>query len=171
MSEVNLPLLMSVSTYTFTRCGLLSASFPNVERNETGGFYNNANLSVVSFPACSYVGQSAFCSCGLVSAFFPKCSFVGTSAFAYCSSLEMISLPSCKNIYSYAFYSCKNLMSLYLLGSTVAPMASTGVFTSTPMVLSTLTGRFGSIFVPASLYSNYIRYSYWSSIAARFVSV
>jgi hypothetical protein len=60
-----------------------------------------------------------------------------------------------------------------LLGSSVATLGNTNVFSSTPISnYTTSTGGVrGSIYVPSSLYNTYITANNWSAYAARFVSM
>ena len=173
---------------------LVKASFPACAEIHACAFQSCASLSEISFPACTKITASAFKDCGfLTSAVFPLCEMVTYSVFQYCYSLSQIvlpvcasigryafnycwdineaSLPSCTFIGSYAFSNCYNLMSLYLMGSTVCTIESS-VFNSTPIggyILHTYS--YGSVYVPASLYSQYISAQNWSSIIARIVSV
>ncbi len=104
----------------------------------------------------------------------PQLANIATQAFAYCSELSTISLPSASKFSTYAFRNCRKLLSVYLLGSYVASLqGGSTVFFSTPIAGYTAytNGAYGSIYVPASLYSTYIAASGWSYFAARFVSV
>jgi hypothetical protein len=52
------------------------------------------------------------------------------------------------------------------------PTLSTNVFDSTPIGgYSTSAGQYGSVYVPASLYNDFIVAENWSSISSRIVSV
>ena len=119
------------------------------------------------------MGNSAFYYCtNLTNINFPNCTSIGSYAFQYCSSLVSVSLPKCVNIYNYAFRSCRYLISLYLLGSSIVSLGGASVFNSTPIsTYSTSAGRYGSIFVPSSLYASYKTATYWSAFSSRFVSV
>ena len=72
-----------------------------------------------------------------------------------------------------AFLRCRSLLSLYLLGTLVKPLANINAFASTPISnYTTYTGGVnGSIYVPSSLYASYIAANNWSTYAARFVSM
>ena len=73
----------------------------------------------------------------------------------------------------YCFMRCYNLLSLYLLGSSVVSVANINVFSSTPMSNYTTStgGVYGKIYVPSSLYNSYITAATWRTISARIVSV
>ena len=75
-------------------------------------------------------------------------------------------------ISSYAFAYCYNLLSVYLLGSSI-PLITSTTFSSTPIAGYTTStdGVYGSIYVPASLYNDYISATNWSVYSARIVSV
>jgi hypothetical protein len=70
-------------------------------------------------------------------------------------------------IYSSAFASCSKLTNLTLRYSFVVTLSNINAFTKTPMSLSTLTGSFGSIYVPASLVSAYKVATNWATYADR----
>ena len=62
-------------------------------------------------------------------------------------------------------------MSLYLLGSSLVILSNKNAFSGTPMSLSTYTGSFGSIYVPASLLASYKAATNWTTYSKRFVGV
>jgi hypothetical protein len=83
----------------------------------------------------------------------------------------VISLPNAKTIGAYAFSSCIRLVSLYLMGSTVCSLAA-NAFANTPMTgYITEAWDYGHVYVPASLYNEYISAPQWSNISSRIVSV
>lgn len=96
----------------------------------------------------------------------PQCSIVNTLAFAYCDNLEEIKMLKCNNIDNYAFMSCYSLSALYLLNSNVCSMG-TAIFMSTPILLSSYLGYYGSIYVPESLVNTYKNNVQWSYYADR----
>lgn len=134
-------------------------------------FYGCSALTTASFPDAVAIGNSAFQSCrNLISVYFPKVSTIAANAFTQCSSLSVVSFPNLESdgaIASSAFTNCSQLMSVYLLGSNVARIASTNVFTNTPLSKSTYTGSFGSIYVPVSLVETYKTTGWWPSYANR----
>ena len=130
---------------------MLEADFPILKTVYTGAFYNCTSLRSINMP---------------------QASVLQTYAFANCSALLEVSLPAMTNILSVAFSGCVNLISLYLMGSTRCVLSASTAFTSTPIGgYSDVAGRFGSIFVPASLYNAYITAASWSFFSSRFVSV
>ena len=93
-------------------------------------------------------------------------------AFSGCARLEAVSFPLASAIYPSAFLNCVNLISLYLMRPSMTTLSNTNAFTSTPIGgYSDEAGRFGSIFVPASLYAAYIANANWKAFSERFVSV
>lgn len=157
-------------------------------------FAYKINLTSVNFPACITIGSAAFSFCSrLTNANFPVCENIGSSAFANCSSLQYVNLPVCKFIYLSAFHDCTSLTEINLpvlssvygdlfrgctsltkvvLGySRVAPLGNISAFASTPMSVSTLTGSFGSIYVPASLVDAYKSATNWATYADRITAI
>ena len=158
-----------------------------------GRFAHCSSLQTVSFPKVQTIHSTAFYQCSYLTSFIgPSVLTVGGSyrtsrstykgktyrfsiyagAFAYCYRLSLVSLPQVTAISTYAFYRCYNLLSLYLLGSSI-PILSATAFYSTPISTYTTStgGVHGSIYVPASLYSSYIAAGGWSIYSERIVSV
>lgn len=101
------------------------------------------------------------------------CTFIGSSAFRNCYSLTTASFPALSDICASAFLYCYNLISLYLLGSSVVRLTTYSAFNSTPIAGYTTStgGVYGSIYVPSSLYATYITSTNWARFSSRFVSV
>lgn len=179
---------------------LEEANFQDCGTIEEYAFASCSSLKTVSFPSCSLIRANAFRNCvSLSETLFNSCTDIDANAFAGCISLPAINLPVCNNILGNAFSSCAalsvvrinseanarklsiadsafkgcvNLVSLYLMGSNVAYLGGSAAFSSTPIGgYSDVAGRFGSIFVPASLYNSYLTSGFWSRLASRFVSV
>jgi len=128
----------------------------------------------LSLPNCQTISNYAFASCtALTTVSFPVCTGIGSSAFQYCSKLTSANFPVCTYIGSFAFRNCYNLLSLYLMGSSLCSLAGTNAFNSTPISNYTTStgGVYGSIYVPASLYSSYITSTNWVAYSSRFVGV
>jgi hypothetical protein len=70
-----------------------------------------------------------------------------------------------------AFAYCSNLTNLTLYYPSVAKLSNTDAFYSTPMSKSTLTGSFGSIYVPASLVDAYKTADNWKYYADRITAI
>ena len=174
LTTISLPNCTSVGDYAFAYCSALTTiSLPKCTSLATFTFYSCPSLLSVSFPSCTTIGAYAFGNCtSLTTASFPNCTSVGGYAFSKCSALTTISLPKCASFGMYVFSSCYNLISLYLDQVSAVPTFSTGMFNSTPIsTYSTVAGRYGSIFVPSSLYSAFTTATSWSAYSARMVSV
>lgn len=139
-------------------------------------FYNciKTYISNSVITIMSDVKAGTFYNCVVIN---PVVSFSNTksiqsSAFYGCKSIPAVIFNNSQicSLYTYAFYGCSLLSSVYLLGSKVSLM-TTNVFTNTPMSNATYLGRFGSIYVPESMYSVYTTADYWSSYSSRFVSM
>ena len=137
-------------------------------------FSGCTKLTTVSFPVCKSIGTYAFNFCSsLITVNFPACTSIGDFAFRYCTSLTIASFPACTSIGGSAFQKCFTFISLYLLGSSVANLVNSNVFSSTPFTgyVSSTSGVWGSIYVQASLLETYKRAANWSYFRERFVGV
>ena len=166
--------VISIGDYAFySYQGLQEVSFPACTVIGNNAFLGCESLANISFSECLVIGNSAFSNCSsLTSISFPVCMSIGSTAFQACSSLTGVSFPACENIGNNAFSNCVTLLSLYLEASTVCTLGN-DVFTSTPIgdYTTATSGVYGSVYVPASLYDQYIVASNWSDISARIVSV
>ena len=202
LTNINFPECIDVSSAAFYGCNrLLTANFSKCASVATNAFGNCYSLASISFPVCTSIGVSAFQNCrSLTEAIFPSCTFIGSYAFSNCYSLIEAKFPSCTSIgdsafqncrslttalfnnsstaqgtiSTYAFRFCYNLLSLYLLASTLYQLSlSSTTFISTPIAGYTTStgGVYGSIFVLASLYDSYISSTNWSYFSERFVSL
>ncbi len=196
LSEVYLPNVSIISSYAFSNCmSLISLNLPKVTEIGSGAFSNCRGLSYASLPSVTRIGAYAFHYCNSMSFVYMPCvTYIGTEAFAFCHlldnvnlpnlstlqtsafnaclSLKTVTLPSVTFIGSYAFSACRNLLSLYLPGSSV-PVLSSWAFNYSPIGGSTAStgGVYGSIYVPASLYSTYISATNWSIYSSRIASM
>ena len=156
----------------------ISGTYTNNEVTMIGKYvFTECNyLESVSFASVGTVGISAFYKCSkLTEAILPTCRMLGQGTFYSCSALNKVVIKGNNSMYgigSEAFRSCSKLMSLYITGSNyVCPLSNNNAFTGTPMSLSTLTGSFGSIYVPSSLVSNFKAANNWSAYADRITSI
>lgn len=173
LPTVFFPTCTSIGNYAFYSCrSLTTVLFPNCTTIGGSAFNYCPRLTAVSFPNCTTIGSCAFYSCSsLATASFPACTSIGSSAFYGCVSLTTVSLPACTSIGNQAFRYCRLLISLYLMGSSVATLG-TSVFNSTPIGgYSASAGQYGSVFVPQSLLASYQAATNWASIANRIVGV
>lgn len=164
-----------ISSFTFHCCSALTtASFPSATSIGNSAFYSCTTLTTVNCPSVSSIANYVFYNCiALTTVNCPSTTRIGSYAFGVCRTLTTISFPSLTNISNYAFYNCYNLLSLYLLGSSIPSLNNINAFSNTPISTNTTStgGIYGSIFVPASLYSSYIAATNWSTYSARIVSV
>lgn len=164
-----------ISAYAFYSCAALTtASFPAATTIGSHAFYYCTALTTMSFPVATTISAYAFYSCtALTTVSFPAASTIGSYAFYSCRALTTASFPALTKILSsYAFRACYRLISLYLMGSSVVTLSQSNAFSSTPIGgYSTTAGQYGSVYVPASLYSSYIAAAQWSLISSRIVSV
>lgn len=169
------PYLSEVRSHAFLYCSLLtSVNLPQVTSIGDYAFRNCGDLTSIDLPLATTIGNSAFYSCkSLTSIDLPQATTIGSNAFCYCHSLASINLPQVTTIGSAAFRYCSILLSLYLLGSSVPTLSSIDAFNFTPISGNTAltSGVYGSIYVPASLYNDYLIASNWSVYSSRIVSV
>lgn len=190
------PECITINAYAFQNCRYLtSISFPKCSAIMQWAFVSCSYLKEALFPECIGVGYSAFSGCyDLKTATLPKCSVISSyafyncsslsavlvpavqivsgSAFYSCSMLSVISLPNCSFIANNAFNRCFRLVSVYLLGGLLCSLGGSNAFSSTPIRgYSSIAGQIGSVFVPASLLSNYQTAANWSFISSCLVGL
>ena len=164
----------TVPSSAFIGCGITNISFANCTSIGGYAFSNCRSLTTVSFPNVTVIGEYAFSYCNtLTSVYFPKVSSIGYECFWNCHMLSTISLPQIQTISTWVFERCYQLISLNLTGvSSVPTLGSSNVFSYTPIAgYSTSAGQYGSIYVPASLYNDFLAASVWSLFSSRIVSV
>lgn len=197
LSAASFENVTTIGDSAFAMCSSLrTANFPACTKISANAFANCSNLETVSFPACTEIGSSAFNNCStrlttisfpscvsvsdnafyfcrsLQTIDFPACKYVGSAAFSQCAKLSTASLPVCSWIRSSAFQNCANLVELYLTNVSDVTLLGNNALYGTPVGGSSATaGRYGSIFVPASLYDAFCSASQWSSVASLIVSV
>lgn len=150
-----------------------TVALPNIRHIPNETFKSCYALTIVSMPACTMVDDGAFQDCTALSSIsFRDATGISMSAFSGCTSLHDVYLPNCNAIYARAFQGCVNLTGLYLTGSNVCMLYSSDTFLSTPIGgYSDVAGQFGSVYVPASLLSDYQSARYWSDFASRIVGI
>ena len=126
------------------------------QRSLTEGTYDITNLDN---PA-SFVASYAFAyNMNIQTVNLPYATTVGDSAFYSCSSLSQVNLPVCSFIGNKAFYDT-NLTSLTLGSNSVVSLSGDNQFFPTDIL---------SIYVPGSLYSQYITNHKWISYSSHIV--
>lgn len=178
ISSISIPNVSTLGNWAFRFCSSLTEiDLPNVTNLGSNPFGSCISLSQVSIPKASAITQNAFNRCfALEYIYAPVASTIistnnSEGNFGYCSSLSWASFPNVDRIPSGCFKECIKLESLYLYGSRVASLLNVNAFINTPISNSALLGRFGSIYVPSSLYSSYRTATNWSVYSSRFVSV
>ena len=158
LTQVSLPVCSHIDTFAFRDCELLTqVSLPVCSLIDSYAFFWCSSLSQISLPVCSYIGMYAFKNCtNLNEVNLPVCSFIGSYAFNSCSSLSQVNLPVCSFIGTQAFYDT-NLTSLTLGSNSVVSLSGDDQFPPTDML---------SIYVPGSLYSQYITDPKWISYSS-----
>lgn len=166
---------LRIYNFAFNNCqSITTATFPSASIIGMSAFAYCISLTSISFPSATNINAFAFFSCTyLTEANFPLVQNMSSYAFSYCTRLSVASFPSLKAIASSAFYSCYNLLSLYLMGSSMVTLSNVSAFYATPISTYTTStgGVYGSIFVPTSLYNSYITATNWATYSARIVSV
>jgi len=174
LQEVSFPACIEIKYGGFMNCHKLkSAYFPSCTSVGSYAFNRCYSLRDVSLPECLEVGSNAFAQCSsLATIDLPKCAVIKDSAFNPCSKLQVASFPKCTEIGSSAFMNCSLFSSLYLLGSTVVNLKSISALRYTRFSTDLpVAQQDGIIYVPSSLYNDYIVAANWSNYASRFSSV
>ena len=180
LTNVNFVNCSEIGAQAFVGCkSLVNINFPNCITIGKSAFQSCSALISVDFPSCTAINEGVFENCyALTTASFPNCTSIGvnnlfaTSPFYGCSALTTVYAPICNIISASTFSKCYNLISLYLNSVSSVTTLQYDVFKSTPIGgYSASAGRYGSVFVPASLYNDFIVASYWSDIADRIVSI
>lgn len=174
LTTASFPVCTTVGSYAFESCyALTTISFPACVTIEAFAFQDCRSLSTIFFPSCMSIMNNAFAYCyALTTVSFPACTSIGNYVFQSCFSLTTAYFPACTTI-GMAFQFCRNLLSLYLLNSSVAALSNASAFKSTPISDYTTStgGVYGSIFVRASLLTAWQTATNWSLYSSRFVGL
>jgi len=145
-----MPLLAFSNGLVYGRTTTIDSTY-----RQTLGITSNQVVSV-SLPNCVSVGKSTFLEChSLKDVYLPNCEYLSNGAFYGANNMNGIDLPKCSFIGDYAFYWCNFSMSYIKLGYS-------GVCTLEGGNALNQTGALRSIYVPASLVSDYKVASIWS---------
>lgn len=163
IQTVNLPYATTVGSSAFFYCSsLIQVSLPMCSYIGRYAFWECVSLLQVNLPVCNKIDTFAFDGCTSLSQIsLPKCSYIGNYAFYSCSSLSQVDLPVCSFIGNQAFYDT-NLTSLTLGSNSVVSLSGDNQFPPTDML---------SIYVPGSLYSQYITNHKWISYSSYIMSL
>ena len=139
--------------------GVITVDVPNDgwdQKSMTEGTNIITNLD----NSASFVASYAFAyNMNIQTVNLPYATTVGDSAFYSCSSLSQVNLPVCSFIGNEAFYDT-NLTSLTLGSNSVVSLSGDNQFFPTDIL---------SIYVPGSLYSQYITNHKWISYSSHIV--
>ena len=176
LSSIDAPKTKTIEGYAFSQCfSLAKISFPSATSIGASAFYQCSAVSDVSLPEVTRIEAAAFFSCMSMSSInLPKLSSCASTAFMNCNHLQTFiagQAAAATTIYSGAFRGCVALESVYLLGASKASIQNSSVFYSSPIASSSYLGHFGSVFVPASLLSEYKSYGAWSYFSDRLVGL
>ena len=197
LQTVSFPAAKDISGFAFQGCAsLINVYAPSLAWVRGSVFSYCTALKSVSFPIASHIQASAFNSCSaLETVYIPSAQNISANAFVNCTALKSVDFPLVKSVYgsafrvcielsivsfsaslisisAVAFSTCRKLIELHLENVTSVPGLGANVFYSTPIGgYSTSAGRYGSIFVPASLYASFQTATNWASVSARMVSV
>ena len=196
LATVNLPALSSIGTNAFAYTGITEINLSLLSSIPTSCFYSCKSLTSVSLGTGNItLSQGAFLECSLLSE-ITNLSYVTNLGFGALqgTTLSEINLPNlatmstsgnnCMNnsqlqtvslsgtfgkIQKSAFANCPLLTSLYLLNTDAIIQlnsSAANVFNSSPLKPGGLDGVYGSIYVPATLYNNYLANASWAAIVA-----
>lgn len=187
----------SIGGFAFGYCSkLTSIEFKSCRSIGSSAFYECDNLKTVSIPVCTTIGERAFYGCNqlnsisfpevttimsyafiscfsLQSVVLPKCTILSSGVFQVCSALSYVQLDVCSTIGDAEFWNSHSLMTLRLLSTSVVTLisAASRVFNGTPILNSSYTGEFGSIYVPSELLSDYKNATNWVAVSDRITTL
>lgn len=173
LQEINLSLVTSIPYSCFIDCIALSkVSFgTNGITLSQGAFLNCSSLSeITNLSYVTNLGYGALQNTALSEVNLPNLSVMSASGnnFMNCENLQTVSLGGTfGSIRKSAFAGCTVLTSLYLLNAdAIIQLNSTAanVFNSSPLKPGGLNGVYGSIYVPAALYNDYLANASWAVI-------
>lgn len=121
------------------------------------------NNQVSCIPVCRFEGYKL-----LESVNFPHCKIIENQAFLDCTLLSIARFPECESIGELAFAACSNLTELDISQVTSIPTLSLHAFEESPLDTHT---KAVTIYIPSSLYSNFVADQNWGSYSSYFVGV
>lgn len=173
LTKAIFPKLSAIYSSTFASCkNLTTISFPAATTVGAYAFQSCANLTTASFPAATKVNSYAFKDCtNLTTVSLPAATVVGEYAFSNCTQLEYVYTKSLSEIKSHAFHlvdtasmsNLKNLSIYFDSSSVVTFVAATGGSYFFPL------GSYLKIYVPSSLYSQYLTADTWKAMYSSYL--
>lgn len=183
LATVDFPVCTIIGQNAFYNCSsLTSVKFPVCQEIGSNAFAGCTSLTSVNFSVCQKIGDNAFLSCSsLIQITLPSLKSFGyiggnifypaTAVFRDCTNLNEVNLPICEHLGYSMFYGCNNLMKLTLGYSSIVELHGQDTFVNTPILDSSYTGSFGSIYVPSSLVTQYRADSIWSFYSSRITAL
>jgi len=146
--------------------------FPLIQEAVSNALAYKTSLSSINFDSLISIAEGMFQNTMLTSVAFPSAQVIGIGPFYGCYSLTTAKFPMVSYIDDGAFEACEHLTSVWFMASSVVTTNNiSGIFYNTPIMDSTyLEGQYGSIVVPASLYSAYLADSDWGTLSDRIMS-
>lgn len=166
IQTVSLPNCTSVGRVAFANCHSLTDLYiPMCQTIQEGAFQGCTSLEEVNLPNCTKLSAGIFENCTSLS-YASVCITTSSISVAVFKSTGLTSVYfDGPFIGHYTFEKCRNLSEIYL-GSTSVTVLGEGTFVSTPIASGT-----GSIYVPASLVSDYQNDSNWSSYSSQIFAI
>lgn len=172
-SNYSNPVVKTIGAEVFiSNPDIVDIAFPNCSAIYSSAFANCPNLQRINFPKCYDLSANSFLNClNLKDISLPTCITLNTSAFARCTALEYINLPKCNFIGPNAFADCTKLSRIILPSNSIVALYQINAFMNTPISTSSLTGVFGSIYVPSHLVERYKTATGWKTYSSRITSI
>lgn len=170
VESIYAPLLVD---FSFTEMRSLNSLYaPNLLAVGWAGF-RATKFSTFNTRQLMSFGGSIFENASIKDFFNLKIEVLNGRDFYNCSNLSKAFFGNLRRISGIDFQACFNLLSVYLQTPFLVSLNSSGAFTMTPIQSSSWVtpNRYGSIFVPASLLSNYQNDSVWSWYSQRIVGL
>lgn len=137
------------------------------------GLLGATSLKSIYMPLLQNLGEEAFYNCVSLEELpdLDSAGGVPSHAFAYCVKIKSARFFNTTYFNQGAFWDCKALESLYVRCTSVPTMQYSNVLGNTPMQYSSYIGKFGSIFVPASVVDAYKSATNWVYYSDRIVAL
>lgn len=166
IQTISLPNCTLIGCTAFAGCiNLTDLYIPICQTIQEAAFQNCTRLTEINLPNCTNLSASVFENCTALS-YASVCMTTSSISFAVFKSTGLTSVYfDGPFIGHYTFEKCRNLSEIYL-GSTSVTVLGDGTFVSTPIASGT-----GSIYVPASLVSDYQNDSNWSSYSSQIFAI
>lgn len=182
ISSIIAPKLSGVGSRALTLPLFSELSWSTIITLGSQAFWSCTNASLFNFPNLTYIDNYNYnfsmfnsYSADLKTVYIPKFSSKLQYLAMSCPRLDTIVIGGgVKGLGSSVIWNCTMLRSLYITSTVFTPinLPLSSVFGATPIYsYSSKLGTYGSIYVPAALYSTFISASYWSEIADRIVAI